>query len=100
MDLLSGHEIIVGTYEEFVMGFQPSSSGDFTKSFIDHTHSATVKAVAAGCADLGNEDLARVLDGQSIEVAGHSVSAEYSSGRYKTNSGNSVVPPSLTSIVW
>jgi isoleucyl-tRNA synthetase len=35
-----------------------------------------VKAVAAGCAALGNEDLAKVLAGESIEVAGHAVSAD------------------------
>ncbi len=35
-----------------------------------------VKAVAAGCASLTNEDLARVLDGATIEVSGHEIGAD------------------------
>ena len=48
MDLLVGHEVLVGTYEEYVLGYAPSpASSDFKTTFTDHAHSGSLKAVAA-----------------------------------------------------
>ena len=46
MDILAGHDILVGTYEEYVLGFSPVKK-ELTASFTDHAHSSSVKALAA-----------------------------------------------------
>ena len=52
MDLLANHEVLVGCYEEFVLGFLPSTKEDGTPalkpSFSNHAHSGVVKALGAG----------------------------------------------------
>ena len=49
MDLLEGYEILVGTYEEYVLGFYPAGlSTGLTPSFTDHGHCGPVRSIAAG----------------------------------------------------
>lgn len=52
MDLLKGHEILLGTYEAFILGYKvhEEASGDpeLRTSFANHAHSASVRSIAAG----------------------------------------------------
>ena len=58
MDLLEGYEILLGTYEAFLMGYQVkpleymekelSAKKELRTSFANHAHSASVRSIAAG----------------------------------------------------
>ena len=48
MDILKEHEILLGTYEAFVLGYKPVKDGSLSVSFSDRGHSACVRCVAAG----------------------------------------------------
>merc|ERR1711860_36906 len=78
-NFLDGFEILVGTYEEFVLGFKPEKSkkfkqdGDDTKkdqitlvpSFTNHAHSGVVRCVGAGgkfCVSGGGDELVKVFN--------------------------------------
>lgn len=47
MDLLHGCEILVGTYEAFVMGLAPVKPSTLAASFTDHAHAGSVRSIAA-----------------------------------------------------
>ena len=58
MDLLEGYEILLGTYEAFLMGYQVkpleymgkelSAKKELRTSFANHAHSASVRSIVAG----------------------------------------------------
>ena len=58
MDLLDGHEILLGTYEAFLLGYQVkplehngkelSAKKELRTSFANHAHSASVRSIGAG----------------------------------------------------
>ena len=67
MELLAGYEVLLGTYEAFVLGYkinnslssdrkdlllkdvgQSASEGTLKTSFANHAHSASIKSIAAG----------------------------------------------------
>lgn len=48
MDVLAEHEILLGTYEAFVLGYKPTKDHELLASFANHAHASSVRSLAAG----------------------------------------------------
>ena len=70
MDILSDHEILLGTYEAFILGYKladdlTTGNRSLQTSFANHAHSSTVRSIAAADKFLvtaGNDENVKIFN--------------------------------------